>query len=52
MRFHLLCRGQMRDRDTKTGFLGEAFAIPFPQPHPGTVAATAISGDQQCEPAG
>jgi hypothetical protein len=37
---------QMRNRGRQTGFIGKSLLLHLPQAHPGTVAATAISGDQ------
>jgi hypothetical protein len=40
-------RRQMRNRDGQAGLIGKPLQLDLPQAHPGTVAATAISGDQQ-----
>jgi hypothetical protein len=37
----------MRNRDGQAGLIGKPLQFHLPQAHPGTVAATAISGDQQ-----
>src|ERR1700747_3591524 len=39
-------RRQMRNRDGQTGSIGKPLQLRLPQAHPGTVAATAIGGDQ------
>ena len=39
--------GQVADEDVEAEFVGQLLQFAFPQPHPRTVAAAAIGGDQQ-----